>query len=59
MFDFGSLELLIIVGVALLVLGPQDLARVMRQLGQALARAQTLWRQWQQQWSEPPSGDAT
>ncbi|MBV7257470.1 twin-arginine translocase subunit TatB [Pacificimonas sp. WHA3] len=37
-FDFGSVELLLIGIVALIVVGPKDLPKLMRAAGQALAK---------------------
>jgi sec-independent protein translocase protein TatB len=44
MFDIASTELLLIAVVALLVIGPKDLPRVMRTVGQWMGRARGMAR---------------
>lgn len=44
MFSFGSNELLIIVFIAILVIAPKDLPRLMKSLGKFLARARMFTR---------------
>ncbi len=42
MFDIGSSELLLIAVVALLVIGPKDLPRVLHTIGQWMAKARAM-----------------
>ena len=44
MFDVGSSELLVIAVLALLVIGPKDLPRVLNQLGKWVAKARAMTR---------------
>ena len=44
MFDIGYMELLVIAAVALVVIGPKDLPRVMRTVGQWVGRARGMAR---------------
>jgi sec-independent protein translocase protein TatB len=46
MFDIASTELLLIALVALLVIGPKDLPRVLRSLGQWIAKARAVTSQF-------------
>jgi sec-independent protein translocase protein TatB len=52
MFDFDAGKLIIIGIVALIVIGPKDLPRVLRQLGQALAKMRRLAADFQGQFME-------
>lgn len=47
MFDFGWSEMAIIVLLALVVIGPKDLPRVLRTLGQFMRKARSLSREFQ------------
>ncbi|MCC7276091.1 MAG: twin-arginine translocase subunit TatB [Alphaproteobacteria bacterium] len=47
MFDIGWSELAVIAVVALVVIGPKDLPRVLRTVGQWVARARTVARDFQ------------
>lgn len=42
MFDIGSSELLVIAVVALIVIGPKDLPRVLNQIGKWIAKARAM-----------------
>lgn len=42
MFDFAWSELLIIIVIAIVVVGPKDLPRMMRVLGRLVARARAI-----------------
>ena len=44
MFDIGSSELLVIAVVALLVIGPKDLPRVLNQVGKWIGKARSMTR---------------
>lgn len=44
MFDIGSTELLVIAVVALLVIGPKDLPRVLNQIGKWIGKARAMSR---------------
>ena len=52
MFDFDAGKLLIIGIVALVVIGPKDLPRVLRQLGQAIAKMRRMAAEFQGQFME-------
>lgn len=52
MFDFDAGKLVIIGIVALVVIGPKDLPRVMRQVGQAVAKMRRLASEFQGQFME-------
>lgn len=47
MFDIGGIELLVIGVVALIVVGPKDLPRLVRSVGQWVGRARGLAREFQ------------
>jgi sec-independent protein translocase protein TatB len=47
MFDFAWSELAVIAVVALVVIGPKDLPRVMRMVGQWVSRARSIAREFQ------------
>ena len=49
MFDFSWTEILLIAVVALVVIGPKDLPRVLRSVGQWAARARAIAREFQGQ----------
>ena len=49
MFDIGFSEILVIVGLALVVLGPTKLPQVARTLGRWAGRARAMARQFQEQ----------
>lgn len=52
MFDIGWSELLIIGVVAVVVIGPKDLPKVMRAIGIYAGKARALARDFQGQWDE-------
>lgn len=52
MFDFDAGKLIIIGIVALIVIGPKELPRVMRQVGQAIAKLRRLGAEFQAQFME-------
>lgn len=47
MFDLGWSELAVVAVVALVIIGPKDLPRVLRTIGQWVARARTVARDFQ------------
>jgi sec-independent protein translocase protein TatB len=49
MFDIGFSEILVIFILALIVLGPQKLPRVVREVGRWVGRARAMARQFQEQ----------
>lgn len=52
MFDFDAGKLLIIGVIALIVIGPKDLPRVLRQLGQAVGRLRRMANEFQGQFMD-------
>ncbi|ACK49560.1 twin-arginine translocation protein, TatB subunit [Methylocella silvestris BL2] len=52
MFDFDAGKLIIIAIVALIVIGPKDLPRVLRQLGQAVGKMRRMASEFQGQFME-------
>jgi sec-independent protein translocase protein TatB len=52
MFDFGFSEILVIVVLALIVLGPERLPGVVRKVGRWVGRARAMARQLQEQLEE-------
>jgi sec-independent protein translocase protein TatB len=52
MFDIGWTELLVIAVVAIVVIGPKDLPRVMRTVGQWTGKLKRMSRQFQNQFNE-------
>src|SRR5579862_8703304 len=52
MFDFDAGKLLIVGIVALIVIGPKDLPRVMRYVGQAVGKLRRLGAEFQAQFME-------
>jgi sec-independent protein translocase protein TatB len=52
MFEFDAGKLIIIGIVALIVIGPKELPRVMRQVGQAVAKLRRLGAEFQAQFTE-------
>ena len=52
MFDIGFSEILVIFVLALVVLGPEKLPRVVRELGRWVGRARAMARQFQEQLEE-------
>ncbi len=52
MFDIGWTELLVIAVVAIVVIGPKDLPRVMRMVGQWTGRLKRMGREFQGQFNE-------
>ena len=49
MLDFGFMEILLVCVVALVVLGPEKLPRLVRTLGQWVGRGRAMMKQMQQQ----------
>ncbi|MEY2625636.1 MAG: twin-arginine translocase subunit TatB [Gammaproteobacteria bacterium] len=49
MFEVGFSELLLIMGLALLVLGPEKLPKVVGQIGRWMGRARAMARQFREQ----------
>ena len=52
MFDIGWTELLVIAVVAVVVIGPKDLPRVMRMIGQWTGKLKRMGREFQGQFNE-------
>ena len=52
MFEFGAFKLLVIALVALLVVGPKDLPRLLRQAGEMVAKLRRMAGEFQQQADE-------
>lgn len=52
MFDFGFSEILVILVLALIVLGPERLPAVVRKVGRWVGRARAMARQFQEQLEE-------
>ena len=52
MFDIGFSEILVIFILALIVLGPEKLPRVVREIGRWVGRARAMARQFQEQLEE-------
>jgi sec-independent protein translocase protein TatB len=52
MFDIGWMEMLVIAVVAIVVIGPKDLPRVLHTVGQWMARARGVARNFQDQMEE-------
>ena len=52
MFDIGWMEMLVIAVVAILVIGPKDLPKVLHTVGQWMARARGVARNFQDQMEE-------
>lgn len=52
MFDIGWLELLLIAAVAIVVVGPKDLPRMMRTFGQYMGRARAMAREFQRSFED-------
>ncbi len=52
MFDIGWMEMLVIAVVAILVIGPKDLPKVLHTVGQWMARARSVARNFQDQMEE-------
>ncbi|MGH8289263.1 MAG: Sec-independent protein translocase protein TatB [Steroidobacteraceae bacterium] len=59
MFDIGFSEILVIFVLALIVLGPEKLPRVVREVGRWVGRARTMARQFQEQLEEEVDVDRT
>jgi Tat protein translocase TatB subunit len=57
MFDIGFSEILLIFIVALVVLGPEKLPRVVREVGRWVGRARAMARQFQEQLEEEVDTD--
>ncbi|NDA42851.1 MAG: twin-arginine translocase subunit TatB, partial [Gammaproteobacteria bacterium] len=49
MFEVGFSELLLIMGLALLVLGPEKLPKVVSEIGRWMGRARAMARQFREQ----------
>ena len=52
MFDLGWSELLLVAVLAIIFIGPKDLPRLMRTLGQYMARMKAMAREFQQSFEE-------
>jgi sec-independent protein translocase protein TatB len=52
MFDIGGTELLVIAIVAIIVVGPKELPRMLRTLGQFVGKAKTMAREFQTHFNE-------
>lgn len=52
MFDIGGTELLVIAVVAIVVIGPKDLPRMLRTLGQYVGKAKMMAREFQTHFNE-------
>jgi len=52
MFDIGWTELLVIACVAVIVVGPKDLPRMLRQLGQTMGKLRKMSREFQSTFNE-------
>jgi sec-independent protein translocase protein TatB len=59
MFDIGFSEILVIFVLALIVLGPEKLPRVVREVGRWVGRARAMARQFQAQLEEEVDVDRT
>ncbi len=59
MFDIGFSEILVIFILALIVLGPEKLPRVVREVGRWVGRARAMARQFQEQLEEEVDSIAT
>jgi Tat protein translocase TatB subunit len=57
MFDIGFSEILVIFILALIVLGPEKLPRVVREVGRWVGRARAMARQFQEQLEEEVDSD--
>ncbi len=55
MFEVGFTEIILILGIALLVLGPEKLPRLANQVGRWVGRARSMARQLRQQLDEEVS----
>jgi sec-independent protein translocase protein TatB len=55
MFEVGFTEIILILGIALLVLGPEKLPRIANQVGRWAGRARAMARQLRQQLDEEVS----
>jgi sec-independent protein translocase protein TatB len=52
MFDIGGMELLVIAIVAIIVVGPKELPRMLRTLGQFVGKAKMMAREFQTHFNE-------
>lgn len=52
MFDIGGTELLVVAVVAIVVIGPKDLPRMLRMLGQYVGKAKMMAREFQTHFNE-------
>jgi sec-independent protein translocase protein TatB len=57
MFDIGFSEILVIFVLALIVLGPEKLPRVVREVGRWVGRARAMARQFQEQLEDEVDSD--
>ena len=57
MFDIGFSEILVIFILALIVLGPEKLPRVVREVGRWVGRARSMARQFQEQLEDEVDSD--
>ena len=58
MFDIGFSEILVIFVLALIVLGPEKLPRVVREVGRWVGRARAMARQFQEQLEDEVDADS-
>ena len=56
MFEVGFTEIILILGIALLVLGPEKLPKLANQIGRWAGRARAMARQLRQQLDEEEAG---
>ena len=56
MFEVGFSELLLIMGLALLVLGPEKLPKVVSEIGRWMGRARAMARQFREQLEDEAAG---
>ncbi|MGH8296873.1 MAG: Sec-independent protein translocase protein TatB, partial [Steroidobacteraceae bacterium] len=59
MFDIGFSEIVVIFVLALIVLGPEKLPRVVREVGRWVGRARAMARQFQEQLEEEIDVDSS
>ena len=52
MFDIGATEIIVIAVVAILVVGPRDLPRMLRTVGQYVGKLRSMAREFQHQFEE-------
>ena len=52
MFDIGATEVLVLAVVAIVVVGPRDLPKMLRTVGQFVGKARSMAREFQQHFNE-------